>query len=118
MAASKKDNCAKAKRACTAGSATGVPSEMEVVDTFTQLILGSGTLSDREQAILTALCAVDLNLENDLADAKRAGTYLRALGVTEMVRLVQKVRDYYGTSPLASLAGAGSPGAADRPLAT
>ncbi len=73
-----------------------VPSEMEIVDTFTRLIFDAGqALSVREEAILHTLCLVDDNAANCRAEdyPKEVGAYLRALGVTEMTRLVRRVRE-------------------------
>ncbi len=78
---------------------SSIPSEMDVVDTFTQVILGTGSLSAHDTNILEALCKVDQNLASSSAtsdaDVQRVGTYLHSLGVREMIRLVAKVRDYY-----------------------
>ena len=89
---------AKAGTSHNDDSLDAVPSEMEIVDTFTRLIFGAGqVLSPREQAILTALCSVDDHAaqRDSEDDLQEVGAYLRALGVTEMIRLVGKVRSHY-----------------------
>ena len=89
---------AKAGKSQSGDSLDAVPSEMEIVDTFTRLIFGAGpVLSPREQAILTTLCMVDGHAarRDSEEDLQEVGAYLRALGVTEMIRLVGKVRSHY-----------------------
>ena len=74
------------------------PSEMEIVDTFTRLILaGDEDLSVRDQSIIHALCLVDDNAAQCRADdyPREIGVYLRALGVSEMIRLVKQVQASY-----------------------
>jgi hypothetical protein len=70
------------------------PSEMEIVDTFTKLIFGlEQDFSDTELAIIQVLRQVDHNIALD--DQGEMGVYLRALGVSEMVSLVRRVRQNY-----------------------
>ena len=75
-----------------------VPSEMDIVDTFTHLIFcGADTLSPEESSILGTLRLVDEHAAN-LCTADNpgdVGVYLRALGVNEMIQLVGRVREYY-----------------------
>ena len=67
------------------------PSEMEIVDTFTKLIFGSGDdLSATDMAVIASLRQVDDNVTLDRVDDM--GVYLRALGVKEMIKLVSRVR--------------------------
>ena len=79
-----------------------VPSEMDIVDTFTHLIFfGAEELSPEENSILEALQLVDRNAARVASDATpgNVGAYLRALGVREMTQLVARVRDYYLQHP-------------------
>jgi len=113
------DNENSGRRQATARSADA-PTEMEVVDAFTRLILGDPGRSVLDEEVLAALCAVDANLRcssTGAADTTRVGAYLRALGVREMIRLVQRVRDYCrsGIPPLSPLAGTEALASADRP---
>lgn len=100
---------------------SAVPSEMEIVDTFTHLIFwGDGELSPEESAILRTLLQVDQNAARISADAAPGdvGAYLRALGVREMIQLVARVQAHYlrhSQSPQQPLAAARSP-AAQHPL--
>lgn len=75
-----------------------VPSEMDIVDTFTHLIFcGADELTAQEASILQTLLIVDENAANASAMEipRGVGIYLRALGVTEMIRLVARVREHY-----------------------
>ena len=66
-------------------------SEMAIVDTFTKLIFGEDTrYSNRELMIIQAFRMVDTNVVFD--SHRDMGTYLRALGVGEMVKLVTRVQ--------------------------
>ncbi len=70
------------------------PSEMEIVDTLTQLIFGvDQDFSDQELAIIQTLRQVDDNIALD--SQREMGIYLRALGVAEMIKLVRRVRQGY-----------------------
>jgi len=66
-------------------------SEMAIVDTFTKLIFGEEEgFSAGELQIIRALRAADVNV---LLDRHREmGSYLRALGVREMIDLVSQVQ--------------------------
>lgn len=73
---------------------TAVPSEMEIVDTFTHLIFSAeDALSARELSIVEVLCRIDENAAH--CPTTEIGTYLRELGVREMIRLVGRVRSQY-----------------------
>lgn len=67
----------------------GPLSEMAIVDTFTRLIFGEEDYSSREDLIIEALRLVDTNVALD--SRREMGQYLRALGVSEMIRLVSRV---------------------------
>ena len=76
------------------GREGAVPSEMEIVDTFTHLIFGGDEeLSERELAIVHTLCSVDRHAAE--CPACEIGSYLRDLGVKEMIGLVGRVRSHY-----------------------
>lgn len=71
-----------------------IPSEMEIVDTFTHLIFSGGEeLSDRELSIVAALCCADSNAAR--CPPREIGAYLRELGVREMIGLVEEVQSHY-----------------------
>lgn len=73
---------------------SAVPSEMEIVDTFTHLIFSGGDmLSAREMSIVDVLCRIDENAA--LCPTGEIGVYLRELGVREMIGLVGRVRRQY-----------------------
>ena len=75
----------------TANRDGGQVSEMAIVDTFTKLIFGEDSqYSNRELRIISALRAVDANLVFD--SHREMGTYLRAMGVGEMIELVARVQ--------------------------
>jgi hypothetical protein len=83
------------------------PSEMEIVDTFTKLIFGvQQDYSDSELAIIQVLRQVDGNIALDGREAM--GVYLRALGVSEMIKLVSRV--YQGYPPSGQTLFPASPG--------
>lgn len=106
---------AKAVKSQSGDSLDAVPSEMEIVDTFTRLIFGAGSvLSPREQAILATLYTVDCHAaqRDSEDDLQEVGAYLRALGVSEMIRLVGKVRSHY--LPLAQTGSHASTGRSAR----
>lgn len=66
--------------------------EMAIVDTFTKLIFGEESqYSYRELMIIQAFRNVDANVVLD--SHRDMGTYLRALGVGEMIKLVSRVQD-------------------------
>ena len=67
-----------------------LPTELEIVDTFTKLIFGDETYTSRERATITALRLADERLAPD--DLAEIGCYLRALGVVEMIKLVHRVQ--------------------------
>lgn len=70
--------------------ATTEVSEMAVVDTFTKLIFERETeYSADERAIIEALRRVDDNMLLDTPE--EMGAYLKALGVSEMIKLVGRV---------------------------
>ncbi len=65
--------------------------EMAIVDTFTKLIFGEeNQYSNHELMIIQAFRHVDANVELD--SHRDMGTYLRALGVSEMIKLVSSVQ--------------------------
>ena len=70
------------------------PSELEIVDTFTKLIFGAEQdYTAAELGIIGVLRQVDDNVALDRIEDM--GIYLRALGVSEMIKLVSLVhRDY------------------------
>lgn len=83
------------------------PSEMEIVDTFTHLIFSGGdALSERELSIVDVLCRIDENAA--LCPTCEIGSYLRDLGVREMIGLVGRVRSQYPA--LAQTESHGGPG--------
>ena len=86
-------------------SADGRVSEIAIVDTFTKLIFGEEQqFSAHELSIIEALRLADANV---LLDSYRdMGDYLRALGVSEMIRLVRRVREQMTEGP--GLAGPGA----------
>lgn len=65
-------------------------SEMEIVDAFTRMIFGDEDVSVQEIRIIHALSEVDSNVS--LESFAEIGSYLRALGVEEMIKLVTRVR--------------------------
>ena len=66
-------------------------SELAIVDTFTKLIFGEESrYSDAELRIIQALRVTDNNVALD--NHPEMGTYLRALGVDEMIKLVSRVQ--------------------------
>ncbi|MBT4519230.1 MAG: hypothetical protein HOC23_04425 [Halieaceae bacterium] len=66
-------------------------SEIAVVDTFTKLIFGEEVdYNEREMQIIQALRRVDDNVA--LNDHRSMGTYLRTMGVAELIKLVPRVR--------------------------
>lgn len=66
-------------------------SEMAIVDTFTKLIFGEDSrYSNRELMIIQAFRMVDTNVVFD--SHRDMGRYLRALGVGEMIQVVEKVQ--------------------------
>ena len=78
--------------------ARAVPSEMDIVDTFTHLIFcGADELSPQEASILQTLLIVDENAANASSTGilRAVGIYLQALGVSEMIQLVTRVREHY-----------------------
>ncbi len=67
------------------------PTEVAIVDTFTRLIFGyTSGFDSHEKDIIQILRNVELNVALDGYEAM--GEYLGALGVEEMVELVEKVR--------------------------
>jgi hypothetical protein len=80
-------------------SNAAAPSELAVVDTFTKLIFGAVEQLDADElAIITALGRSDDG--PDIEDLLSLGDYLRALGVSEMITLVERVRQAYPLSDL------------------
>ena len=94
---------------------SSAPSEIDIVDTFTRLIFHDGSTHDglthdgsvlaaRDMMIVAALCEVDEAAEtasgNDFP--RHLGSYLRGLGVSEMIALVERVRDHF-QDPLGEL---------------
>ena len=67
-------------------------SEVAVVDTLTKLVFQEVSYSADEQGIIAALRHVDVNLSMD--NTQDMGSYLRALGVSEMIELVRSVREH------------------------
>ena len=86
-----------------------IPTEMEIVDTFTHLIFsGDDELSDRELSIVAALCSADSNAA--LCPTREIGAYLRELGVREMIGLVGEVQSHFpAPAQKGSRAGRGQP---------
>ncbi len=77
-------------RPANPAAATDDVSEMAVVDTFTKLIFDQGAeYSAEEREIIETLRLVDDNLLPD--SPQEMGSYLRALGVEEMIKLVGRV---------------------------
>jgi len=68
------------------------PTELAIVDAFTKLIFGVDQQywDDQEMSILQALRQVDPNVYLD--SNSEMGSYLRALGVQEMIKLVARVK--------------------------
>ena len=67
------------------------PTELAIVDVFTKLIFGvDQELDDQEMSVVQALRQVDHNIYMD--SSREMGTYLRALGVKEMIKLVALVK--------------------------
>ena len=65
--------------------------EMTIVDTFTKLIFGEeGHFDELEQQIVQSLRLAEPNVALD--DHHDMGVYLRALGVSEMIKLVVRVQ--------------------------
>ena len=74
------------------GTEVALVNEMAIVDTFTKLIFGEEGYSARELSIIRAFRAVDTNV---LCDSHgEMGEYLRNLGVSEMIHLVARLREY------------------------
>jgi hypothetical protein len=66
-------------------------TEMAIVDVFTKLIFGEDQQwNEEELSIVQALRQVDQNITMD--NRREMGTYLRALGVQEMIKLVSRVK--------------------------
>ena len=64
---------------------------MTIVDTFTKLIFGEeGCYDELELQIIQSLRLAEPNVALD--DHHDMGVYLRALGVTEMIKLVARVK--------------------------
>ena len=78
------------QRAYTKGKG-GLVSEIAIVDTFTKLIFGEEEYSDRELLIIRAFRSVDSSVL--LETYRDMGSYLRVLGVREMIQLVSLVQD-------------------------
>lgn len=71
--------------------AEGAASEMAIVDTFTKLIFGEeARYTDPELRIIQSLRSTEPNVALD--GHGEMGVYLRALGVSEMIKLVSRVR--------------------------
>jgi hypothetical protein len=67
------------------------PTELAIVDVFTKLIFGVDQEWDaQELSIVQAVRQVDHNVYMD--SNGEMGTYLRALGVQEMIKLVSQVK--------------------------
>ena len=73
------------------GRTDGAVSEMEIVDTFTKLIFGGERhYTDLESEIIQGLRTSDPDFAFD--SHAELGSYLCALGVEEMIKLVSQVR--------------------------
>ena len=72
-------------------SEAGAVSELAIVDTYTKLIFGEENYSDRELLIIRAFRSVDSSVL--LETHRDMGSYLRVLGVREMIQLVALVQD-------------------------
>ena len=69
----------------------GAVGEMIIVDTFTKLIFGEeGCFDELELQIIQSLRLTEPNVALD--DHHDMGVYLRALGVSEMIKLVSRVQ--------------------------
>ena len=69
----------------------GVVGEMTIVDTFTKLIFGEdGHFDELELQIIQCLRLAEPNVALD--GHRDMGVYLRALGVSEMIKLVTRVQ--------------------------
>ena len=67
------------------------PTELAIVDVFTKLIFAvEQDWDDQELSIVQALRQVDHHVYMD--SNVEMGTYLRALGVQEMIKLVSRVK--------------------------
>lgn len=89
----------------TTVSEAGAVSEIAIVDTFTKLIFGEEEYSDRELLIIRAFRSVDSSVL--LETHRDMGSYLRVLGVREMIQLVSLVQDQL-LRGLQALPGSGS----------
>jgi hypothetical protein len=77
---------------------TDVVTELAIVDLFTKLIFGGEQeLSVSEMRILRALREVDSGLL--LHSERDVGFYLRALGVSDMIALVNRVQGQLQAAP-------------------
>lgn len=81
-------------------------SEIEIVDVFTRMIFGDEDISLQELRIIQALSEVDQNVCLD--SFAEIGTYLRALGVEEMIKLVTRVRFWLSEHEPGALGGVSS----------
>lgn len=76
---------------------SGPVGEMAIVDTFTKLIFGEeDRYTNRELLIIQAFRMVDTNVVFD--SHRDMGSYLRALGVAEMIQVVTRVQKQLATS--------------------
>ena len=82
--------------------ASGQVSELAIVDTFTKLIFGvEDEYSDGELMIVQALRLADDNIALD--ERHEMGGYLRALSVSEMIRLVSQVKQSLNNGSILAL---------------
>jgi hypothetical protein len=89
------------RAADTSGAAA---SEMAIVDTFTRLIFGEEDHFDAaELQIVSALRLVDTGMTRD--SYREMGSYLRELGVAEMIELVDQVQECLAVTPQPGAAG-------------
>jgi hypothetical protein len=79
-------------------------TEMAIVDTFTRLIFSEDDFARTELSIIRAFRAVEPNVRHDTLH--EMGSYLRQLGVREMIALVAHVSQHLGGAidPLAAAA--------------
>lgn len=70
-------------------------SEMAIVNTFTKLIFGEVTFTERELSIIAGFRAVNADVLRD--SREEMGEYLRSLGVREMIQLVSRLHRHLTT---------------------
>ncbi len=93
----------------------GPVTEMAIVDTFTKLIFGDETYSERESWIIDAFRSMNPDIHRD--SGREIGEYLRNLGVREMIQLVSRLRQHITENPETpvTIRNQTTPGASTRP---